>query len=57
MMIRDNPTKTVFILMNPKTIKKCKLSRQEFYAGGLTSMISLKNLPIFKTVNFSDNFP
>ena len=39
------------------TIKNRKVFRQEFYAGGLTSRLQLRNLPIFKVVNFYDNCP
>jgi hypothetical protein len=40
-----------------KKSRNCKVSRQEFYAGGLTRMISLGNMPISKVVKFSDDFP
>jgi len=44
------------MFVKPDTIKKRKVSRQEFYAGGVTSIILLSNLPILKVVNFSDDF-
>jgi hypothetical protein len=38
------------------TLIKWKVFRQEFYAGGLTGMISLGNMPISKVVKDSDTF-
>jgi len=45
------------IFVKTDTIKKCKVFRQEFYADSLTSVISLRNLPILKVVKFPDDFP
>ncbi len=41
------------MLVNPNTIKECKVSRQRFYACDLTSKISQRNIALVKLLGFS----